>query len=144
MAESLLHKNGIMDILLVDDEKTFLESLSEGLSSHSRHFTVITADNGKMAIEVLKTFIIDVVVTDLKMPDADGYEIVKYMKQSRPDIPIIIMTAHGDPETEKRLRDMGITQYLEKPLELGGIVSEIMSAGKKAPRAQDRFTSATG
>ncbi|HXY53540.1 MAG TPA: response regulator [Nitrospirota bacterium] len=133
-----------MDILIVDDEKTFLELLSEGLSSYSKYFNVITADNGKMAIEVLKTFIIDVVVTDLKMPEADGYEIVKYMKQYRPDVPIIIMTAHGDPETEKRLRNMGITQYLEKPLELRGIVREIMSAGERSPRAPGRFTAAGG
>lgn len=131
MAASLLCKDGMKDILLVDDEKTFLDTLAEGLGFYSRYFNVITAENGKTAIEILKAFMIDVVVTDLKMPGADGYELVEYIKKYYPTIPIIIMTAHGDPAAEKRLWDMGIAQYLEKPLELGEIVSEILSAEKK-------------
>jgi DNA-binding NtrC family response regulator len=119
------------DILIVDDEKTFLDTLAEGLGFYSRYFHVITADNGRTAIEILKAFMIDVVVTDLKMPGADGYELVDYIKKYYPTIPIIIMTAHGDPAAEKRLWGMGIAQYLEKPLELGEIVSEILSAEKK-------------
>jgi len=119
------------DVLVVDDEKTFLDTLTEGLKLYSRYFNVITAESGKTAIEILKTFIIDVVVTDLKMPDTDGYDLVEYIKKYHPTIPIIIMTAHGDLIIEKRLRDIGIAQYIEKPLELGEIVSEILSVGKE-------------
>jgi DNA-binding NtrC family response regulator len=131
MAASLLYDMVMKDVLLVDDEKTFLDTLTDGLRLYSRYFNVITADSGKIAIEILKTFIIDVVVTDLKMPDTDGYELVEYVKKYHPTIPIIIMTAHGDLVIEKRLRDMGIAQYIEKPLELGEIVSQILSVGKE-------------
>ena len=131
MAASLLYEMVMKDVLVVDDEKTFLDTLTEGLKLYSRYFNVITAESGKTAIEILKTFIIDVVVTDLKMPDTDGYDLVEYIKKYHPTIPIIIMTAHGDLIIEKRLRDIGIAQYIEKPLELGEIVSEILSVGKE-------------
>ena len=128
----MLYEMFMKDVLLVDDEKTFLDTLTEGLKLYSTwYFNVVTADSGKTAIEILKTFIIDVVVTDLKMPGTNGYELVEYIKKYYPTTPIIIMTAHGDPVIEKRLWDMGIARYIEKPFELGEIVREILSVEKK-------------
>ncbi len=131
LAISLLKKHDMKDILLVDDEKPFLETFAEGIGFYAKYFNVITADNVRTAIEVLKAFIIDVVVTDLKMPGTDGYQLVEYINKNHPAIPVIVITAHGDPAEEKRLRGIGIAQYLEKPLELGEIVSEIMAVEKR-------------
>jgi len=96
MAETLLYKMGMKDILVLDDEKKILQTVAEGLAFHSRCFNVITADNGKDAIEILKAFMIDIVITNLKMLGTDSYGLKEYVKKYHPTMPVIIITARGD------------------------------------------------
>jgi len=119
------------DVLLVDDETPFVESLAEGLTAfHSEKLNVISTDNGKKAIEILRTVIIDVVVTDLKMPVMDGYELLDYLFLNHPDIPVIVMTAQDGAGVEQRLAKLNITQYLEKPIDFRAIACRILNIHK--------------
>ena len=90
------------NVLIVDDEKSFLLSLVEGLLSFAGDFNTLTAENGKKAVEVLKSANIDLVVTDLKMPEMDGFELLAYMSRNYPDIPVIVMTAYCTPEIKEQ------------------------------------------
>lgn len=104
-------------VLLVDDEEFFLRSMVDGFAAHRGRVKVLTAGNGKAALEVLGKQPVDLVVTDLKMPEMDGFELVAELSRSRPGLPVIIMTAFGTPEIESQLRASGITRSLDKPID---------------------------
>jgi CheY-like chemotaxis protein len=113
------------NVLIVDDEKVFLLSLSDGLKSYSDEFNVLIAFNGKEALKILNSTKIDLVVTDLKMPEMDGFQLLAYLTRHFPDIPTIVMTAFGTPDMEAKLLTMGATQYLEKPLDFDVLADNI-------------------
>ncbi|HBE72922.1 MAG TPA: hypothetical protein DDW31_02330 [candidate division Zixibacteria bacterium] len=117
------------NVLIVDDEKSFLSLLEEGFKASRQDFKVSTAENGRQAVEHLRSNQVDLVVTDIKMPQMDGFELLSYLKESHPNVPVILMTAFGTHDIEERLRAMGASQYLEKPLDFemlaGKIVEEL-------------------
>ena len=117
-------------VLIVDDEKPFLLSLTDGLAAYAKDFEVLTALNGKEAVKVLDDTGVDLVVTDLRMPKMDGFELLAHMSGSYPDIPVIVMTAYGTPAIEERLQAMGTFHYLEKPLEFAVLADKIVDALK--------------
>lgn len=113
-------------ILLVDDEEKFIQSLITGLSDYKDHFEVLAAKNGKEAVEILESTPMDLVVTDLKMPVMDGFELLAYIVSYFPSIPIIVMSAFATQEVEERLRMMGIFALLEKPIDFEQLASAIL------------------
>lgn len=120
----------VKKVLIVDDEKPFLLSLADGLGAYAKNFEVVTALNGKEAVKVLDDTGVDLVVTDLRMPKMDGFELLAHMSGTYPDIPVIVMTAYGTPEIEERLEKMGTFHYLEKPLEFDVLAGKIVDALK--------------
>ncbi|MDX2494677.1 MAG: response regulator [Desulfuromusa sp.] len=121
-------------ILIVDDEKSFLLSLKDGLSVHSDKFQILTAENGREAIDVLRSLSIDLLVTDLKLPEMNGFELLAWTSRHQPQLPVIVMSAFGTPEIEARLAKMDTLQFLEKPLDLEmleeGIFNGLNAGGK--------------
>jgi CheY-like chemotaxis protein len=118
----------VKKVLIVDDEKPFLLSLTDGLAAYAKDFEVLTALHGKEAVKVLDSTGVDLVVTDLRMPKMDGFELLAHMSGSYPGIPVIVMTAYGTPAIEERLEDMGTFHYLEKPLEFNVLADKIVDA----------------
>ncbi|MDX9745403.1 MAG: response regulator [Syntrophales bacterium] len=117
-------------ILIVDDDKTFLLSLAEGLKAHDREFEIKTAANGKIATQVLQEESVDLIITDLKMPVMDGFELLAYMSSHHPRIPVIVMTAYGTPSVESSISHLGAVRYLEKPLDFNLLVDNIYNIVK--------------
>lgn len=118
-----------MDILLVDDEKSFIQAVAEGIQVFGGRCNVITAENGKKALEMLNTALFDLVITDLKMPVMDGFELLehmKHMKRKRPGTRIMVMSFLGGPEVSERLNDLGVRQVIEKPADIETIMSRIL------------------
>lgn len=113
--------------MIVDDEKSFLLSLVEGLVTFAGDFNTLTAENGRRAVEVLRSTSVDLVVTDLKMPLMDGFELLAYMSKNYPGIPVIVMTAYSTPEIKGRLEAVGAFHVLEKPLDLRELVEGIFA-----------------
>ena len=105
-------------ILIVDDERPFLESLQDGIATYSDQLNVICANNGQEALAVLKKEKIDLLVTDLHMPVMDGFELLAHVSKQDPYLPVIVMTAFGTPEIEEKIANMMAFHYLEKPLDL--------------------------
>jgi YesN/AraC family two-component response regulator len=119
------------NILIVDDDETFVLSLVEGLFPQKPDYRIFSAKNGKEAVKVLKARKIDLVVTDIKMPEMDGFELVAFISKNYKAISIIVITAFGTPEIEKTLNEIGALQYLEKPLDINVLEERIMEGLKQ-------------
>jgi len=113
------------NILLVDDETNFLLSLADMLRANEDEFSVRTAGNGRDAANIIDSENIDLVVTDLNMPEMDGFELMAHISRANSDLPVIAMTAYGTPEMESRLRNMGAFQYIEKPIDFDSLLHKI-------------------
>lgn len=112
-------------ILLVDDEKQFVDTLSERLEM--RGFTARVAYDGPQALEMVK-MPTDVIVLDLRMPGMDGFEVLKAVKKSNPDVQVIILTGHGGDAEEKTAYRMGAYSFLRKPMDIDDLLSSIRMA----------------
>jgi two-component system NtrC family response regulator len=106
----------VLNLLLIDDEQTQLKSLDRFLSK--RQYKVFTAEDGPPAYEIAVNNQIDVVLTDFRMPDWNGFTVVKKMKELNPDIDIVVMTAFGNLEDAVEIMKAGAYDYLTKPIDL--------------------------
>lgn len=102
-------------ILIVDDEPAVLFALSEALSDRRRGVKVATAANGNEAVTILESEKVDLVVTDLRMPEMDGFELMAWLRRSFPQLPVIVMTAY----VAESARLGVVLDVLEKPFDLG-------------------------
>ncbi len=119
-------------VLFVDDAGTFLTGVEEGLKFYDDRLNVLTAANGRQAVRILHSVKVDLVVTDLRMPEMDGFELISCMSRNYQNVPVIAMTAFSTPETDETLRMMGAIPLLEKPVsfeELADKIFEVLEAG---------------
>ena len=114
-------------ILIVDDDESFLHSLIDGFKAYEDIFTVATAGDGLEAVDILQKDKINLVLTDLKMPRMDGFELLALLTRTYSSVPVIVMTAFGTPEMEHNLQEMGSFQYIEKPIEFEILVEKILT-----------------
>ena len=103
-------------ILVCDDEELIRWSLSEHLTSEG--YTVVEAEDGEDCLEKLATFAPDLLITDLKMPRMDGMEVLRRLRQQGRDLPVIVLTAHGEVQSAVQATQLGATNYLTKPFDL--------------------------
>lgn len=115
-------------VLIVEDEKTFQLTLMDGLRSYEKDFRVLNAENGRIAKDILETLPVDLVVTDLKMAEMDGLELLSYIRKNHPYMPVIVMTAFGNSELENWLKSLGVFAYLEKPIDFTELKNKICAA----------------
>ncbi len=102
-------------ILIVDDEKNYLTILSAVLDDEG--FEVLTALSGQEALEIQKTSDLDLVLTDMKMPEMDGIELLENIKALDPDLPVVVMTAHGTVDKAVEAMQKGAYTYILKPFD---------------------------
>ncbi len=121
-------------VLIADDETLFTQSLAEGLNALEWGLVVRTAANGREAVDVLRSENVDLVVTDLKMPEMDGFELLAWMSREKPAVPVIVMTAFGTPEIAERLRVYGLDGFVEKPVGFAALSERIAAALDDAAR----------
>lgn len=113
------------NLLLVDDERMFLMSLSESLRQTLENINVITAENGEEAMRILNTMPVDFLLTDLQMPVMNGFDLLSYVREFYPSIPAIVMTAHVNGSIMERLALLGFSDVMEKPLEFEELIKKI-------------------
>lgn len=102
-------------ILVVDDNKTLCDTLASYLCSRVPDLTVLTAGDGEKAIHLLESNCVNMILTDLIMPNLDGYIVIDYAEKKCPAVPVIIMTASWSLELQALLQKKGEVQYIEKP-----------------------------
>jgi len=101
-------------VLIVDDEKNIQLTLARALSMDG--YGVETASGGREALEKIAALPVDAVVMDVRMPDLDGLAVLDKARQTRSDLPVIIMSGHGSIETVRQAFKLGAFDYLEKPI----------------------------
>jgi len=126
-------------ILIVDDEPRYLRLLEANLCTEG--YEVITAQNGKEAIEMFSVNPVDLIVLDVMMPLMDGFETCQRIRQYS-NVPIIILTAKGEEYDRVRGLDVGADDYLVKPfsvMELLARVRAVLRRAQVSETGQDRY-----
>lgn len=124
-------------VLLVDDEKKFLEAM--GARLESRGLEVSTADSAEKALEILSREAFDAVILDLRMPEMDGIEVLKRMKEKRPEVQVILLTGHATVGAGVEAIKLGAMDFIEKPADLDFISDKIKKAKEKKMLIVDRM-----
>ena len=122
-------------VLLVDDEREFVQTLSERLMLRDMGSAV--AHDGESALELIAEDDPEVLVLDLKMPGLNGIEVLRRVKESRPDVEVIILTGHGSEADKKTCMDLGAFAYMHKPVDIEVLSAKLKEANKKV---QERKT----
>ena len=112
-------------ILLVDDEKQFVDTLAERLAM--RGFSARVAYDGPQALKAVEDPT-DVIVLDLRMPGMDGFEVLRSVKKSNPQVQVIILTGHGGDAEEQTAYRMGAYNFLKKPMDIDELLNSIRMA----------------
>ena len=117
-------------LLIIDDERSIRNTLREILADEG--YTIEVAENGKQGLEMAQNQAFDLIFSDIKMPEMDGMEVLKALKNGENDengdatlngeTPIVLITGHGDIETAVQALKMGAYDFLLKPLDLNRIL----------------------
>ena len=113
-------------ILLVDDEADFLEALSERM--RTRGMDVTTSTSAKEALDAVEQGAYDAVVLDLMMPEVDGLEALRILKEKDPKLQVILLTGHATVEKGVEAMKRGALDLLEKPTDIETLTQKIKEA----------------
>jgi len=127
-------------VLLVDDEKEFVETLSERLSL--RNYDVTTSLSGDNAVEKVKNHLFDVIILDVLMPGMSGIETLREIKKIKPLIEVIMLTGNATVETAIEGLKLGALDFLLKPCETEDLVAKIDKAYEKKAEQDERIRAA--
>ena len=120
-------------LLLVDDEREFVQTLSERLLIRDMGSAV--AYDGESALDMVNEDEPEVMILDLKMPGIDGIEVLRQVKEKRPEIEVIILTGHGSENDRKTCMELGAFAYLQKPVDIE-LLSETLKKAKEKMKLQ--------
>ena len=122
----------LKNILIVDDEETLTWSMAKSLSKDREKYEVFIANNGREALNLLEKNKIDLVISDIRMPDINGLDLLVKIRKEYPQTKVIIMTAYGSSDVQKEANRRGSLYYVEKPFEISDIRKIIIDLiGKK-------------
>lgn len=116
-------------ILVIDDERAIRNSLKEILE-YEKH-EVELAEDGPSGIELVKAGNVDAILCDIKMPQMDGIEVLEALQESHPEIPVIMISGHGNIDTAVEAIKKGAFDFIEKPLDLNRILITLRNATDK-------------
>ncbi len=116
-------------VLLVDDEREFVQTLSERLLL--REMGSAVAYDGESALSLIREDEPEVMILDLKMPGIDGIEVLRRVKQTNPDVEVIILTGHGSEADREICMKLGAFAYLQKPVDIDLLSSRLKEANEK-------------
>jgi two-component system response regulator CpxR len=116
-------------VLLVDDEREFVQTLSERLLL--REMGSAVAYDGESALSLIQEDEPEVMILDLKMPGIDGIEVLRRVKQSHPDVEVIILTGHGSEADRETCMQLGAFAYLQKPVDIDLLSRKLKEANEK-------------
>jgi len=123
----------MINILLVDDDMLLRLVVMTSIGLTFKDCKVLSADSGKEAVNILNSEQVHFVLTDLFMHEMDGFQLIEYITTNHPEIPVAAMSGDGGATTRERLRDLGVSKFLEKPFNLKDLqhmVSELPGIGK--------------
>lgn len=129
-------------VLVVDDERNIRLTISRSLED--LQLEVETAVNGEEALAKLEEKEYALILLDLKMPGMNGMEVLRLVEKNRPEIPIIIISAHGTIDSAVEAMKLGAVDFLQKPFapqEIRDLVSKVLDRGKLKEETADDYRS---
>jgi CheY-like chemotaxis protein len=119
-----------VSILVVDDEPDVADLFRQRFRREARQGTYVMhfAASGAEAMDRLAAEIqpaLVAVLSDLNMPDMDGLELLGKIKQPRPDLPVLMVTAYGDDERRRRARELGASEFVAKPVDFDRLKEQL-------------------
>ena len=115
-------------ILIVEDEAAIRRVLSKILSEENESYQVEEAEDGLQALEKIKATDYDLVLCDIKMTKMDGEELLQEVKKIKPEIPMVMISGHGDMETAINTMRLGAFDYISKPPDLNRLLNTVRNA----------------
>lgn len=115
-------------ILVIEDEAAIRRVLSKILSEESDTYQVEEAEDGVSGLEKIKSTDYDLVLCDIKMPKMDGVELLEAVKRIKPEIPMVMISGHGDMETAIQAMRLGAFDYISKPPDLNRLLNTVRNA----------------
>ncbi|MCI0596507.1 MAG: response regulator [candidate division Zixibacteria bacterium] len=119
-----------LKILVVDDEEMLRNLLARILEREG--YAVSTASGGKQALAFLEKSNFQIMISDVKMPEMTGFELLKEVKGKYPRLAVVMMTAFGDENTVEQALGLGADGYVAKPFKSHNLTSEVQRARQKA------------
>jgi two-component system KDP operon response regulator KdpE len=117
---------GPVRILIVDDEPAILRFLRAGLGSHG--YVILEAENGQKALDAARSKQADILVLDLGLPDIDGLEVIKRIRDAGFVVPIIVLSSRNDEAAKVQALDAGADDYVTKPFGIEELLARIRAA----------------
>ena len=124
-------------ILVVDDEPQITRVLRTSLSSQG--YDIRVANDGETALEIMKDWTPDLVITDLAMPNLDGLELCRKLRPSS-QIPIIVLSVRGEERTKVQALDAGADDYVTKPFGIEELLARVRASLRRTPAAEGEAT----
>ena len=118
-------------LLVVDGDREILQGLKEELSGQAESISVLLAVDGIEALQILKHQPISLVVTDLKVPRLDGFELLATITRSYPDIPVVLIAGYSTPDMEKLAWQGGAAGFIVKPFRMVQLAGQLLSLLQK-------------
>ncbi|MCB0399985.1 MAG: sigma-54-dependent Fis family transcriptional regulator, partial [Winogradskyella sp.] len=115
-------------ILIIEDEAAIRRVLVKILSEESDTYQVEEAEDGLAGIEKIKKDDFDLILCDIKMPKMDGVEVLEAVKKIKPEIPIVMISGHGDLDTAVNTMRLGAFDYISKPPDLNRLLNTVRIA----------------
>ncbi|WP_378177134.1 sigma-54-dependent transcriptional regulator [Aquimarina sp. SS2-1] len=115
-------------ILVIEDEAAIRRVLVKILSEESDKYEVSEAEDGLVGIEKIKNEDYDLVLCDIKMPKMDGVEVLEAAKKIKPEIPMVMISGHGDLDTAVNTMRLGAFDYISKPPDLNRLLNTVRNA----------------
>tara|TARA_B100000787_G_scaffold150198_1_gene122563 strand:+ start:5664 stop:6827 length:1164 start_codon:yes stop_codon:yes gene_type:complete len=118
-------------ILVIEDEASIRRVLKKIISEENDSYHVEEAEDGLLGIEMIKNNDYDLVLCDIKMPKMDGVEVLEKAKKIKPEIPIVMISGHGDLDTAVNTMRLGAFDYISKPPDLNRLLNTVRNALEK-------------
>lgn len=115
-------------ILIIEDEAAIRRVLTKILSEENDSYAVEEAEDGQQGLEKIKNDDYDLVLCDIKMPKMDGVEVLEAVKKIKPEIPMVMISGHGDLETAINTMRLGAFDYISKPPDLNRLLNTVRNA----------------
>jgi DNA-binding NtrC family response regulator len=115
-------------ILIIEDEAAIRRVLKKIISEENESYHVEEAEDGLLGIEMIKDNDYDLVLCDIKMPKMDGVEVLEKAKKIKPEIPIVMISGHGDLDTAVNTMRLGAFDYISKPPDLNRLLNTVRNA----------------
>jgi DNA-binding NtrC family response regulator len=115
-------------ILIIEDEAAIRRVLNKILSEENDSYQVEEAEDGLIGMEKIKNTDYDLILCDIKMPKMDGVEVLEATKKIKPEIPMVMISGHGDMETAIHTMRLGAFDYISKPPDLNRLLNTVRNA----------------